>query len=96
MEQILGKPDPVLIVQTDLLNHVHPSTVICPLTTNISTAELLRVNLIDNTFGLEKKSAIMIDQLRAIDKKRLIKKLGKISPSYQTIVKKNLRIIMEL
>jgi mRNA interferase MazF len=30
-----GKTRPVLIVQTDSLNKVHPSTLICPITTNI-------------------------------------------------------------
>jgi mRNA interferase MazF len=30
-----GKTRPVVIIQTDLLNKHHPSTIICPITTNI-------------------------------------------------------------
>jgi len=30
-----GKTRPVLIVQSNLLNKVHPSTIICPITTNV-------------------------------------------------------------
>ena len=30
-----GKTRPVLIIQSDLLNKVHPSTIVCPITTNI-------------------------------------------------------------
>lgn len=30
-----GKVRPVVVVQTDLLNGIHPSTVICPITTRI-------------------------------------------------------------
>ena len=31
-----GKTRPVLVIQTDLLNKIpHPSTVVCPITTNI-------------------------------------------------------------
>ena len=30
-----GKTRPVVVVQTDYLNKVHPSTVICPITTNV-------------------------------------------------------------
>jgi mRNA interferase MazF len=40
-----GKVRPVLILQTDLLKD-HPSTVICPITTNvISGSDILRVHL---------------------------------------------------
>ncbi|WP_262482631.1 type II toxin-antitoxin system PemK/MazF family toxin [Anditalea andensis] len=41
-----GKVRPVLVLQTDLLNKVHPSTIICPLTTKVkSGATILRVHL---------------------------------------------------
>jgi mRNA interferase MazF len=39
---------------------------------------------------------IMIDQVRAIDNKRLIKKLGELPDSLATKVKENLAIILEL
>ncbi len=39
------KTRPVLVVQSDLLNKVHPSTIICPITTNIKPkSEILRVH----------------------------------------------------
>ena len=41
-----GKKRPVVIVQTDLLNEVHLSTLICPITTNVKEEiEILRVHL---------------------------------------------------
>lgn len=42
-----GKTRPVLIVQTDLLNKIpHPSTIICPITTNVqNNSTILRVQL---------------------------------------------------
>ncbi len=41
-----GKVRPVVIVQTDLLNSDHPSTIICPITSNRSVdVEILRVRL---------------------------------------------------
>ena len=41
-----GKVRPVVVVQTDLLNDSLPSTVICPITTNmVPRASLLRVHL---------------------------------------------------
>lgn len=48
-----GKIRPVVVVQTDLLNVVHPSTVICPLTTNVHPeARFLRVHLAPGEAGL--------------------------------------------
>ena len=58
-----GKIRPVLVVQTDLLNGHHPSTLVCPLTTNVKrSAKHLRVHLSGSQAGLDKDSDVMIDQ----------------------------------
>lgn len=67
-----GKTRPVAIVQTDLLNNFHPSTLICPITTNVNlNARILRVYLPKGTAKLKEDCDIMIDQVGAIDNKRL-------------------------
>src|SRR5450759_375926 len=73
-----GKTRLVLVIQTDLLNKIpHPSTIICPITTNIEKeADILRVHLKKGMANLQENCDIMIDQLLAIDNKRLIKKVG--------------------
>lgn len=67
-----GKIRPVLIVQNQILLDIeHPSTLIIPLTTNlINNAEPLRVR-VNAQEKLLKNSDLLIDQLRAIDNKRL-------------------------
>lgn len=69
-----GKYRPVLILQNQaLLDIAHPSTIIIPLTTHlIDNAEPLRIR-IKAQDNLEKDSDLLIDQIRAIDNKRLIK-----------------------
>ena len=69
-----GKIRPVLIFQNQaLLDVLHPSTVIIPLTTNIiDKAEPLRLRIPAQGL-LEKDSDLLIDQIRAIDNKRLVK-----------------------
>jgi len=66
-----GKCRPVLIVQSQaLLDIEHPSTLIIPLTTKlIEDAEPLRLRI---KTKLKKDSDLLIDQIRAIDNKRLI------------------------
>ncbi len=91
-----GKIRPVVVVQTDLLNKHHPSTLVCPLTTNIQPgAEILRVHLTRST-GLEEDCDVMIDQVRAIDNKRFVRKVGKLSNESTDKIKVNLNIIFDL
>ena len=93
-----GKTRPVLVVQTNLLNKVpHPSTIVCPITTNIKIdSEILRVHLKKGMANLNQNSDIMIDQIRAIDNKRLIKKVGKLPSDLVELVKENIQIIIDL
>ena len=67
-----GKTRPVLIVQGQaLLDAGHPSTLIIPLTSNLlEDAEPLRIRV--GAHGkLIQDSDVLIDQLRAIDNRRL-------------------------
>jgi len=90
-----GKTRPVIIVQTDLLNDHHPSTIVCPLTTHIHPqANILRVHLRKGEAGLMEKSDIMVDQLRAIDNRRFIKRLGMIGRTSQKKLAENIQIIL--
>jgi mRNA interferase MazF len=92
-----GKTRPVLVVQTDLLNKVHSSTIVCPITTNIQVnSQVLRVQLEKGMANLQKDCDIMIDQLRAIDNRRLIKKLGDLPDSLTKKVNENILIVLDL
>lgn len=68
-----GKIRPVLIIQCqELLDVLHPSTLIIPLTTNlIDHAEPLRLRITARG-KLAKDSDLLVDQMRAIDNKRLV------------------------
>jgi len=68
-----GKTRPVLILQDQaLLDVSHPSTIITPLTTDlVENAMPLRIRIAAKD-KLEKDSDILIDQIRAIDNKRLV------------------------
>lgn len=92
-----GKIRPVIIVQTDLLNKEHPSTIVCPITTNVKPdAQILRVHLKKSTFGLKENCDIMIDQVRAIDNQRLVKKVGEVDNATADKLKENLKIVLDL
>jgi mRNA interferase MazF len=89
----VGKVRPVVIVQTDLLNDFHPSLIVCPLTTNVNKEiKLLRVYV--GKKHLEAESDLLVDQLTAIDKKRLIKKLGKLNEIQVEKLRENLKVLL--
>ena len=93
-----GKTRPVLIVQTNLLNQIpHPSTIICPITTNVKKdSDILRVHLKKGEANLHQDCDVMIDQIRAIDNNRLIKKVGDLPKKLIETLKENLMIIIDL
>ncbi len=93
-----GKTRPVLVIQTDFLNKIpHPSTIVCPVTTNIvKDSEILRVHLKKGVANLHEACDIMIDQIRAIDNKRLIKRIGVLPDNLIELVKENTQIVLDL
>jgi len=86
------------VVQTDLLNKLpHHSTIVCPITTNVEKeADILRVHLKKGMANLHENCDIMIDHIRAIDNKRLIKKVGDLPKDLIDKVKENIMIILDL
>ncbi len=92
-----GKIRPVLILQTDLLNKHHNSTIICPLTTSLKyKAAPIRILLQARTSNLKEDSEIMIDQMRSIDNKRFIKKIGELPPNLIPTLQQNIKYILDI
>lgn len=90
-----GKTRPVVIVQTNLLNEFHPSTLICPLTSKVNKEiELLRVHI--KKGQLPTSSDVLCDQIRAIDNKRLIKKMSSLNQDQIKNLKTNIKIVLDL
>jgi mRNA interferase MazF len=90
-----GKTRPVVVLQTDLLNETHLSTIICPISTNVlPDVDILRVHL--NRNQLDKLSDILVDQIRAIDNKRLLQKLGELTKNQRLKLKENLKIVLDV
>jgi mRNA interferase MazF len=90
-----GKSRPVVIIQTNLLNDTHASTLVCPITTKVqSEVNLLRIHL--KKGQLDKLSDVLVDQIRAIDNKRFIKKVGQLNKDQIIKIKDNIRIVLDL
>jgi mRNA interferase MazF len=93
-----GKTRPVVIVQAQaLLDAEHPSTLVVPLTTRlIEAAEPLRIR-IRAAGRLKKDSDALIDQVRAIDNRRLIQgPLSRLPPQQLDVVAHALLEVLDL
>jgi mRNA interferase MazF len=56
--------------------------------------KLLRVHI--GKRYLEAESDVLVDQVRAIDNRRLIQRLGRLQPSHAERLRENLRIVLDL
>ena len=75
-----GYRRPVLIIQNDFFNYSKiNTTIVVPLTTNLVYADAPGNILINkDETKLSKDSVIVISQIRAIDRERLVEKISKI------------------
>jgi mRNA interferase MazF len=92
-----GKVRPVVVVQSDLLNETdHPSTWVLPCTTRLSGESVLRVELPARIAGNTRICEVMIDQSRAIDRRRLLRPLGQLPQIVMREVAEKLRRVGDL
>lgn len=90
-----GKTRPVVVIQSDILNEAeHSSTIICPITTNLQNATILRVRLNPADNGINKNSDVLVDQIRTIDNSRFIKKIGQLTQFQIQQLNRNLKILI--
>lgn len=66
---------PAVIVQNDVGNKYSPTTIVIPITSQQTKANLPTHVILDNTL-LEKKSMVLCEQVRIIDKKRVKSEIG--------------------
>lgn len=68
---------PVLIVQNDVGNKYSPTVIAAAITSQISKTKLpTHIDVFADSYGLQKDSVILLEQIRTIDKKRLKEKMG--------------------
>ena len=88
---------PVLVIQIDKANKVSPHTIIIPFTTKIRDAILpSHTKIPSGVGGLKEDSVLLCEQIRVIDKKRLIKRIGSLNDAFLNQVIESLKIILGL
>ena len=89
-----GKPRPAVIVQDDAFDAT-ASITICPFTTHVAAAPLLRLKIEPSAGnGLRTASQLMIDKITTVSKNKLESRVGRLS--VEDIVRLNRAVLVFL
>lgn len=92
-----GKPRPMLVVQTDLLNPTHASVLVCPISSHLTHIKSFRMTILpESSNGLEKTSEIMIDKVSAISRSKLAQKIGALTIAEMRQVEQVLKFLFQI
>jgi mRNA interferase MazF len=77
----IQKMRPALIIQNDIGNRTSDITIVAAMSSQIKGKRYpFEVIVPANESGLSVDSRILLNQIRSIDKRRLVRRLGKLSP----------------
>ncbi len=92
----IKKSRPGVIIQNDVGNTYSPITIIAPVTSQNTEKVYPFEVLLTSKKEIEKSSKVLLNQLRAIDKIRLVKKLGKLDDHTMILVDEAIQISLGL
>ena len=92
----MHKKRPILVISNNILNKTLPTVVVIPFSSIVPRFIGPDVVVFESQKGLEKKSALIVNQIRAIDKTRLGKKIGTISKAKIAEVERALSVALKL
>lgn len=75
----INKTRPALIISNDINNQAAKTVTVIPITSNIEKVYPFETLLSSQESGLPKNSKVKCNQIRTVDKKRLVKSIGKVS-----------------
>jgi len=84
---------PVLVIQNDVGNKFSPTVIVAAITSNTEKARIPTHIMVESE-GMFKKSVILLEQIRTIDKSRFTKKIGKLSEEDMKRVDEAIKISM--
>ena len=72
-----GGVRPVLVVQNDIGNKYSPTVIAAAVTSRLTKARLpTHIEIAGRSFGLQKDSVILLEQIRTLDTRRLKERIG--------------------
>lgn len=92
----IQKTRPVIVVSNDV-NNAHNSVIsVIPLTSNVTRVLSFEVHIPASVGGLTKESKAKTDQIRTVDKSRLVKHYGALPNAYVQLLNDALKLHLAL
>lgn len=93
----IRKTRPAVVVQNDVSNRYSPVTIVAAISSQFSDPPHPREVVIEPAeSGLPKLSAVVLNQIRSVDRQRLVKRMGRLSSTAMTRVDRALAISVGL
>ena len=86
-----GGTRPALVLQNDIGNRTSPITLVAAITTQFRRPYPFHVAVTSEETGLDKPSLILLNQLRTVEKARLLRRAGRLSPERMLAVERALK-----
>ena len=90
------KTRPAVVVSNDINNAHSPIVSISPITSNVTKVYSFEVEILPGVGGLKTRSKVMVNQTRAVDKIRLINKLGHLPAEIMEDINRALKLHYDL
>ncbi|MFI8715521.1 type II toxin-antitoxin system PemK/MazF family toxin [Brevibacillus brevis] len=92
-----GGVRPVLVIQNDIGNRFSPTVIVAAITAQIQKAKLpTHVEIDAKSYGFDRDSVILLEQIRTIDKQRLTDKITHLDDEMMDRVNESLQISLGL
>lgn len=92
-----GGQRPVLIVQNNTGNHFSTTVIVAPITTQSQKRPLpTHVKLTSKVTGIPRNSVVLLEQIRTVDKQRLMDRIDHLDDQLMKEVDRSLRISLGL
>jgi mRNA interferase MazF len=92
----IKKTRPVIVLSNDAINHFADLAVVVPLTKTVARVSPSHAVIPKGAGGLAFPSKAVTEQVRAIDKRRLIKRLGRLGPDLLAQIEQALKNTLAL
>lgn len=90
----IHKKRPVVVISNNLINNHSLRIIVLPFTTQVHPLNAGKVLIPKGEYSLEKESAILVSDIRSIDKNRLIKKIGTVPQEKMLEVEESLKLVL--
>ncbi len=85
---------PVVIIQNDRGNHFSPTVIVAAITGQVKKELPTHTKI--KTTGLPKESTALLEQIRTVDKTRLLEKIGEVSVDEMNRITEALRVSVDV